>query len=177
MFLTAATILLACIVNYSQTKKAESVYTDLVSEKCRTIESNPNEGGSYRGLCAGAGGYKLEVLEGDLRQTINVIAPNRKKHELELWNKVSSGFSAVGNKAEWRVVRAGKTVKPTALIFRFNASDNLERSEENTSYLVVVKITNQTVCVTDIVKPSSNANETARKLADASVNKSCHSEN
>ena len=27
--------------------KTESIYTDLVSEKCKTIESNPDEGGSY----------------------------------------------------------------------------------------------------------------------------------
>jgi hypothetical protein len=58
-----------------------------------------------------------------------------------LWNKVSSDFSAVGTKAEWRAERGGKIVKPTALIFRFNASDNMEKSEEYTSNLVVVKIT------------------------------------
>ena len=177
MFLTTAIVLLEFIVIFPQTKKTVSAYTDLASEKCRTIESNADEGGSYRGECKGVGGYKLEVLEGDLRQTINVIAPNRKKYELELWNKVSSGFSAVGNKAEWRVVRSGKTVTPAALIFRFNASDNPENSAQNTSYLVVVKITNQAICVTDVIKPSSNANEIARKMADASANKPCHAGN
>ena len=162
---------------FPQAKAAESVYTDLTSEKCRTIESNPNEGGSYRGLCAGVGGYRLEVLEGDLRQTINVIAPNRKKYELELWNKVSSGFSALGNKAEWRVVRTGKTVRPTALIVRFNASENPEKPEQNTSYLVVVKITKTTACVTEVIKPSANANVQARQSADAAANKPCQSGN
>ncbi|HEY0659268.1 MAG TPA: hypothetical protein VGD05_12375 [Pyrinomonadaceae bacterium] len=175
ILLTTAFVLIANIASFSQTKKTESVYTDLASEKCRTTESNPDEGGSYRGLCAGVGGYRLEVLEGDLRQTINVVAPNRKKYELELWNKVSSGFSAVGDKAEWRVVRNGKTVRPTALIFRFNASDNPANAEQNTSYLVVVKITKRTACVTDVLKPSANANARARKLADASANKPCQS--
>jgi hypothetical protein len=171
------TVLLGTATIFSQTKKAESVYTDLASEKCTTIESNSDEGGSYQGECAGVGGYKLEVLEGDLRQTINVIAPNRKKFELELWNKVSSGFSAVGDKAEWRVVRTGKTVKPTALIFRFNASDNPEKPVQNTSYLIVVKITKTSACVTDVVKSAANANETARRLADNSADKPCHSGN
>ena len=171
------TIFLCSFAALSQTKKTESVYTDLTSEKCITIESNPNEGGSYLGECAGIGGYRLEVLEGDLRQTVNVVAPNRKKYELELWNKVSSGFSAVGDKAEWRIVRTGKTVKPMALIFRFNASDNPEYSEQNTSYLVVVKITKAEVCVTNVVKPSAKANIEARKLADVSANKPCHSGN
>ncbi len=173
----ALTILLCAAATFAQKKITESVYTDLASEKCKTIESNTNEGGSYRGECAGIGGYRLEVLEGDLRQTINVVAPNRKKYELELWNKVSSGFSAVGDKAEWRVVSVGKKIKPTALIFRFNASDNVEKPEQNTSYLVVVKITKQTVCVTNIVKPSVNANAEARKLADLSADKPCHSGN
>ena len=177
IFTIGLTILLCAAATFAQTKKTESIYTDLASEKCKTIESNANEGGSYLGECAGIGGYKLEVLEGDLRQTINVVAPNRKKYELELWNKVSSGFSAVGDKAEWRVVRTGKKIKPTALIFRFNASDNPEKPEQNTSYLVVVKITKAAVCVTDVIKPSANANTQSRKLADVSVNKLCHSGN
>lgn len=177
IILMTATVLIGTVAVFSQTKKAESVYTDLASEKCRTIESHPDEGGSYRGQCKGVGGYKLEVLEGDLRQTINVIAPTGKKYELELWNKVSSGFSAVGDKAEWRVVRMGKTVKPTSLIFRFNASNNPEKPEQNTSYLIVVKITETAACVTDVVKPAADANETARKSADNSVNKPCRSGN
>lgn len=174
ILLISTAILLGASAASPQVKPPQSIYTDLASEKCRTIESNANEGGSYRGLCAGVGGYQLEVLEGDLRQTINVIAPNRKKYELELWNKVSSGFSAVGDKAEWRVARTGKTVTPSAVIFRFNASDNPEKPEQNTSYLVVVKITKTTACVTDVIKPSLNANARARKSADAAVNKPCH---
>ena len=172
-FLTAALILTASIAAFSQSKKVESVYTDLASEKCRTIESNPNEGGSYFGECKGVGGYKLEVLEGDLRQTITIVAPNGKKFPLELWTKVSSAFSAVGEKAEWRVVKNGKTVQPLALIFRFNASDNVEKPDQNTSNLVVVKITKNSACVTDVVKPAANANAQARKLADNSANKPC----
>jgi hypothetical protein len=58
-------------------EKLESVYTDSKSENCRTIESNSDEGRNYLGECSGIDGYKLEVLEGDLRQRINVIALNR----------------------------------------------------------------------------------------------------
>jgi hypothetical protein len=83
----------------------------------------------------------------------------------------------VGEKAEWRVVRTGKAVKPTALIFRFNASDNPEKPVQNTSYLIVVKITKTSACVTDVVKSAANANETARRLADNSADKPCHSGN
>lgn len=150
-----------------------SVYTDLDDKKCKTLESNPDEGGSYRGECRGVGGFKLEVLEGDLRQSINVIFPNKKKSELDFWSKVSSAFSAVGPKAEWRVKGKGKSAKPYALIVRYNANENPEKSEERTSYLVVAKITKDSACITDVIKPSSDQNKLAQKAADASANKPC----
>jgi hypothetical protein len=157
-------------------RKIESVYTDLSTGKCKTLESNPDEGGSYRGICAGVGGYKLEVLEGDLRQSINVVAPNGTKYELNLWTTVSGGFSSLGEKAEWRVARTGKTVKPAALIVRYNVSENPEKPEQTTSYLVVVKITKKVACVTDIVKPAvKNQNVRAQQLADTSAGKPCKS--
>ncbi len=152
---------------------AKSIYTDLAAEKCKTIESNPDEGGSYIGECAGVGGYKLEVLEGDIRQSINVIYPSGKKSELEFWSKVSSGFSSVGDKAEWRVKDKNENPEPYALIVRYNASENPEKPEKNTSYLVVTKITKDAACITDIVKPSKDQNLTARKLADEAADKPC----
>ena len=155
-------------------QKIESVYTGLTTEKCKTIEQTDDEGGSYRGECAGVGGYKLEVLEGDLRQSINVVAPNRKKFELNLWTTVSGAFSSLGEKAEWRATRNGKKITPTALIVRYNASENPEKAEQTTSYLVIVKITKNSACVTDVVKPTvENQNEKARQLADGSANKPC----
>lgn len=158
----------------ASSQKFESIYTDLTTKKCKTIEQSDDEGGSYRGECAGIGGYKLEVLEGDLRQSINVVAPNRKKSELNLWSTVSGGFSSLGEKAEWRVTRGGKKVTPTALIVRYNVSENPEKPEQNTAYLVVVKITKNSACVTDIVKPTvKNQNVEARRLADASANNPC----
>jgi hypothetical protein len=155
-------------------QKIESIYTDLTTEKCKEIELTDNEGGSYRGECAGVGGYKLEVLEGDLRQSINVIAPGGKKSELDLWTTVSGAFSAVGAKAEWRVIRNGKNITPTALILRYNASENPEKPELTISYLVVVKIEKNAACVTDVVKPTvKNQNVRARQLADTSARKQC----
>ena len=158
---------------FAQKQKIESIYTDLKTEKCTTLESFPDEGGSYRGICAGAGGYRLEVLEGDLRQSINVVAPDGKKFELDFWTKISGRFSSVGEKAEWRVVRSGKNVKPMALIVRYNVSENPEKPEQTTSYLIISKITGKSACITDFIKPSADANKKARQLADSSVNKAC----
>lgn len=161
------------IAAVAQAKKIESVYTSLLVKDCKTIESNPDEGGSYLGECRGTAGYKLELLEGDIRQSVNIIAPNKKKFELDLWTTVSSAFSATGDRAEWRVVRTGKTITPIALILRFNAAENTEKPEQNTSYLVVAKITKTMACVTDVVKPTANQNVKARKLADSAADKPC----
>ena len=154
-------------------KKIESIYTDLTSEKCKTIEVDEEGAGSYRGECTGVGGYKLEVLEGDIRQSINVIAPNGKKSELDFWSNVSSAFSSVGEKAEWRVNRKGKNVNPFALIVRYNTNEDPENPEKLTSRLIVIKIMQDSACITDIVEPMKDGNAKARELADISAGKSC----
>lgn len=148
-----------------------SVYTGLSEKNCDTVESTDEEGGSYRGLCPGVGGYKLELLEGDLRQTINVVTPRGKKHELKFW-EIFGGFSSVGDKAEWRM----KGKKPVALIVRFNVSDDPEDSSKITSYLIVAKITASEICVTDALKPTRSHNAEARRAADRSAEKKCRLE-
>jgi len=147
----------------------KSLYSSLETAKCKTIESNPEEGGSYLGECVGFGGYKLQVAEGDIRQTINVIAPSRKIFELNFW-RLNSGFSTVGPKAEWRT----KKGVPIALIVRFNVA-NAEDSSKNTSYLMVAKISKTGACVTDIVEPGKTQNIEARKLADTASARPCKS--
>lgn len=158
---------------FGQTKKIESIYTSTSTNVCKTLEQSDEGAGFYRGSCPGVGGYKLELIEGDIRQTLDVIAPIKKKFELNLWAVVSGAFSSIGEKVEWRVTKSGKTNVPKALIVRFNASEDPEDSTKITSYLVVVKITKTSVCVTDIVKPAANQNVRARELADVSQNKPC----
>ena len=144
-----------------------SVYTGTTAKDCKATKESKDDG--YIGICKGVGGYSLELLEGDLRQTVNVITPNKKKSELNLWSNVSSGFSSVGAKAEWRM----KGIAPMALIIRFNASENPEDSTKITSYLVVSKITKTSACITDIVKPGATQNAEAQQLADAAIGKPC----
>lgn len=158
---------------FAQNSKIDSVYSSLNTKDCKTLESETEGAGWYRGECKGIGGYKLQVTEGDIRQSIDVIAPDKKKYELDFIGKVSSGFSAVGEKAEWRVTGSGKSVSPFALIVRFNVSENPEDSTKNTSYLIVSKITKGEICITDIVKPGAKANEEARRLADSAATKPC----
>ena len=161
----AAAIILSSVFAFAQNT---SVYTNLDGKGCKTLESNPNEGGSFLGECKGVGGYKLQVLEGDLRQSVNVIDPMGNKTELNFWN-ISGGFSSLGEQAEWRM--KGKT--PVAMIVRFNVSENPEDSSKTTSYLVVVKITKSVVCITSALKPTRSHNYEARLAADNSATRPC----
>jgi hypothetical protein len=161
--------LLICCPSFTLAQKATSVYTNLEGKTCKTLESDTSGAGSYRGRCSGVAGYKLDLLEGDIRQTINVITPANKTFELNFWGYFSS-FSSVGQKAEWRM--KGKT--PVALIVRFNVAD-VEDSTKNTSYLMVAKITRNEICVTDVVNPGKSQNLEAQKLADTAASKQCKS--
>ena len=147
----------------------KSVYTSTKTSACRTISSNPNEGGSYVGECKGVGGYKVRLIEGDIRQTLDIITPAKKKFELNLWG-IFSGFSSIGEKLEWRT----KGGVPVALIARYNVAMN-DDPRGDRSYLMVAKIGKSSSCVTDYVEAGPKQNETARDLADASSSKPCKS--
>jgi hypothetical protein len=168
--------LLASLV-FSATAVAQSntsVYTPLGAKQCRAIKAVrriPDDGFSAR--CQGAAGYTLVVSEGDLRQNITVITPQGEEHSLDLWSVVSSGFSSVGPKAEWRMgSQNGKSV-PVALVIRYNASEDPEKPDKITSYLAVAKLTPTEICVTQKVSPGPKANEDARRAADAASTKPC----
>ncbi len=162
--LLAACVFALAVITTAQNR---SVYTSTKTSACRTIESKPDEGGDYIGECAGVGGYKVQVLEGDLRQSINVITAARKKFELNFWNLYPS-FSAVGEKIEWRV----KGGIPHALIVRYYVADP-EGGKKSKSYLIVVKVGRKESCVTEVVDPMAKQNEKARELADAASAKPC----
>lgn len=165
LLIFAASLLFAISV---QAQSMSSVYTSASDTKCKTLEANPNEGGSYIGECLGTGGYKLRVMEGDLRQTVSIVAPNKKLLPLEFMS-FFSGFSAVQDKVEWRV--KGKI--PVALIVRFNVSEDMEDSSKTTSYLIVSKITKNSACIVEMVKPGASQNVLAREAADSAASKPC----
>ena len=154
---------------FAQAQPPQSVYTSVDAKKCRTIKSSDAEAGDYLGRCAGIAGYALLLAEGDLRQNVTVVTPLKKEHSLDLWTVVSSAFSSVGNTIEWRTVKR----KPVALILRYNVTEDPEKPDKKTSYLVVTKITDKEICVTDKVPPGAKANDEARRLADEAVTKSC----
>lgn len=151
----------------------QSVYTNLEPKYCRTVKTNSDQPDSYTGRCRGVAGYSLIVEEGDLRTNIKVVPPKGGGKSLELWTVVSSAFSSLGPKAEWRVTRRNGKLVPVALIVRYIASEDPEQPNKTTSYLAVAKITSREICVTEKISPGPKANEEARRAADTSEAKPC----
>ena len=167
-FVSLVIVLLACVgTGTAQTNR--SVYTPLGEKQCRGIKSAKSENDDFSARCPGIAGYKLIFSEGDLRQNISVVTPKGAEHSLELWSVVSSGFSTIGPKVEWRLAKA----TPVALIIRYNTSEDAASPNKNTSYLAVAKITPSEICVTDKITPGPNANEDARRAADSATTKPC----
>ena len=167
-------VLLACAAQ-SNAQAAQSVYTDLSEAKCKVVKSGDEPEGESSSVsrCPGAAGYNLLVLDGDSRQSVTVVRPDGTEHPLELWHTVSGAFSSVGQRAEWRVRKSGGKDEPFALIVRFNYNALPDDPEKIVSSLVVAKITPGEVCVIDVIPPAPDANERARRAADAAAAKPC----
>lgn len=171
MKLLLTTAILTLVLSASALAQNTSIYTSTRASACRTIESNPDEAGSYEGECRGAAGYKLRVMEGDLRQALDVITPGKKRFELIKWG-MFGGSSIIGDKVEWRMKRG----VPVALIARYSVAE-AEDSRKSKSYLIVSKIGAKSSCVTDIVDPMAKQNEKARELADTAATRPCMESN
>ena len=168
LFLIALISIIFSISAVKAVAQTRSVYTSLSTKVCRELKSNADEGTEYQGDCPGIAGYKLRFLEGDLRQSIDVITPAKKKFQLGFWN-ISGAFSHLGDKAEWRM----KGRIPIALIVRFNSQEDPENPKTVKSSLVVAKISAAESCITDVVVPMSNQNAIARKLAEEAPTRAC----
>lgn len=162
-FMILFAIALSAVVSFGQNK---SYYSGLESKDCKTIESDESGTGWYRGSCPGVGGYKLELTEGDLRQSLIVITPSKNEFDLQ-FSRISPRFSSIGPKAEWRM--KGKV--PVALIVRYTISVDDEGKTE--SSLVVIKLSKTDVCITDVIGPAKSQNVLARNAADKAATAPC----
>ncbi|WEK45276.1 MAG: hypothetical protein P0Y56_09530 [Candidatus Andeanibacterium colombiense] len=138
-------------------------YTSL--ENCPVLESNPDEAGYYLSECKGEGGYRLQVAESDLRQTVTVIAPGGAKTALDLSAVTGGGFSTLGKKVEWRGALKDGVFAPDALILRHAVVTDPE-GERTVSYLVAITLV-PAPCPVARIDPGPQQNEQARVAADA----------
>ena len=156
----------------SVTAQNSSVYSNLTGGGCRRVKTDSETGGS-ESRCRGYGKWSLMVLDDDNRMSVNVVSPDGKQSELDFWTIVTTAFSSLGGKAEWRVRKDGKTVKPIALIVRVNATVEEDGKQKRQSYLAVSKITDDAVCVVEKISDQRNANQLARDSADHAAAKPC----
>ncbi|MBI4237027.1 MAG: hypothetical protein HY696_01250 [Deltaproteobacteria bacterium] len=169
-----ATLLLLCSTPLLHAAAAtESRYTPLGREGCKLIQEGmkPGEGPPdyIEWRCAGVGGYAVKIVHADERGYLTLIDPKGKSHELPLMHVVGGGFSAIGEKAEWRLM--GSPPAPRALIFRMNVHQT--ESEQWISSLLVTKLTVDKVCVVAVIPPGPQQNEQARAAADTAAPKPC----
>ena len=150
----------------------DSIYTNLSSDHCKTIQV-VEETRDFIRRCAGVVGYSLLVEEFDARQSVTILTPDGKQHPLRYGQVVTAAFSTVSEKAEWRVERKGGKIVPIALIVRVYASENPDSPNETVSYLAVAKIAPKKICLTHRIKGGVTANEEARQAADSSADKPC----
>lgn len=151
---------------------SSSRYSSIAEADCELVRLG-EELASSTSRCPGPDGYQLRVLDSDGRMSIDVIAPDGSQHPLVLWSVVSTSFSRLGGKVEWRYPAASQL--PEALIVRFVAGESAEHSGPGraTSYLVVARLSGQPVCVIGKVAPGPRQNERARQLADRAASMAC----
>jgi len=149
-------------------KGFDSSYTSIDENDCQTLEADNL--GSLQ-VCPGFAGITVKALEGDLRQSITLVR-DEVEYPLEFWRTVSSSFSALGPKVEWRYEK-GKADQPFSMITRLNVSDDPADFNKRTSYLIVSKITANEICVVGKILPQKEQNQKARDMAEQSANMPC----
>jgi len=138
-------------------------YTSL--DDCPLLRSAPEEAGFYEYECPGEGGFKLKLVEADLRQNIMVVPPGGgEERSLDLAALSGGGFSELEDLVEWRGTMESGAFKPDALILRQEVAEGSE-GQEDTSYLIAVKLAG-TPCAVARIAPGPGQNEQARAAAD-----------
>ena len=148
-----------------------SEYTPLTQPPCKT-RSVQIEGANSEQACPGMHGYKLLLLDSDGRMSVTIIGPDGARHPLEFWNTVTSHFSAVGKRAEWRIQKHGTQMTPVGVILPLKINEDPD-SGAVTPYLVVARIDSAKVCVVQKFRSDASGLVEARKTADSSREMDC----
>ncbi len=172
----------ACAQQQVSSKASGSIYSEhssLQPDKCKKkkiIKSAYLQPGiNYQ--CRGPWGYRLIYAPHNGTRLV-VKAPGRRYFRL---NGYSAGWSIekLGHNAEWRLRKRLLTDRPVAVIipgtFR---RGKYPASAEPRQGLMIVKITKNTVCATDILEaasrmPRNGLLQRARRTADDAANRKC----
>lgn len=153
----------------------DSSYSSIAENDCKTVKSDDYGSTQH---CKGFAGMSVIVTDFDARQDL-IIQQQQKKggkrdFPLALAETVSSAFSSLGDKIEWRHKR-GKPKELVGMIVRFNVAENPNKPDKNTSYLVVSKVLDDQVCVVGKISPQKGnvQNKQARAMADKAATLPC----
>ncbi|MCX4029401.1 hypothetical protein H0A36_03075 [Endozoicomonas sp. SM1973] len=160
----------AIVKEKTQASQFSSRYTSIDEQHCKTLESDDH---SSVQSCPGFTNIMVNVTDFDLRQSITLIR-NNQEFPLHFSETVSSNFSELGSKIEWRFPN-DKPDQVMSMIVRLNVAENPEQPEKNTSYLVVSKISAKQACVVGKIPPQRDGsqNRKARLLADKAASLAC----
>jgi len=162
-FITIITMNLSPLhANEKNNSNFTSSYTSIDQKDCLTLDSD-NLGSIQE--CEPFNDIKVKVIEGDIRQSIS-LTRDKKEYDLEFWTTVSAGFSSLGSKIEWRH-QIGNPLKLVGMIVRLDVNEDSDDLDNMTSYLVVSKITQETICVVGKIMPEKRQNELAREMLDS----------
>ncbi|CAN7327522.1 hypothetical protein LJR030_003362 [Rhizobium sp. LjRoot30] len=149
----------------------ESSYTDMNTDKCKTLSRNEEESGSVSLKCRGLDGYPVYFKEGDARQSV-FFGPVSQSYIDGAFESFGM-FNYVGKKVEWRVDDSGT---PVAAILRYFISNldpetGMPTKELEGQVLVISRVAqsdDESGCVAAYVDALANgdANGLARQVAD-----------
>lgn len=152
---------IASVPAYSST-----ITTDLHGKGCKILSFDRETGAATR-QCTGVAGYKLLVHDEDGRTSIDVVPPARRTMPLNFWDVVSSGYSTVGRKAEWHMVKRGGRLVPVGLVVRVNTVETVAQDRHKRGSLTTVtRIGADGACV---VFKTNAASKQASRLASAAA--------
>ena len=145
-----------------------SSYTSIEEKDCIALDSD--DMGSIE-ECESFSGIGVKVIEGDIRQSI-ILTRNKKEYALDFSSMLSSAFFSLGLTIEWRhELTKPKSIK--GLIVQVEVSDDYENLDKVSSYLLVSKITKDTICIVAKISPQKEQKEIAREILDTREDLAC----
>ena len=139
----------------------DSAYSGLDVDSCVLLQENAEMAWSLS-ECPAFAGYRVLLEDSDGRQSLCLVEPSGRPHDLDFASTVTEAFNTLGAKLEWRFDHGPHGMSPYGLIVRVNTQGDDDRVR---SFLAVVRIGEQ-VCVVDRLEPEVDQNIKARIVAD-----------
>jgi len=146
-----------------------SSYATIAAEHCTTQTRRAGDRTTIQ-ICPRFKGIGINVVKDDVQQHI-VLTRDNQQYPLIFNEKTTknSTHTTLGPTVEWRLNRS-RTDSVVGLIMRVYIHTGANKKR---SFLVVSKVTPQTICVVGNIPPQRNQNKQARRMVDNSANMPC----